>query len=156
MHPPSGGWQDCRLLALGILWAVAGMKLRRRSPDGHATSRQVRETSRKPDEMYSLLERLSPGTRKLEIFARQHNCQPGWVSLGNQVLPSLANDFLPLKRLGRQILLLSKKSQEFRYTPTCARCPVWQLKKQTRASKCIAALSVCLCIKARQKEVPRA
>eukprot|EP00983_Pelagomonas_calceolata_P126218 1161282-Pelagomonas_calceolata.AAC.19 len=27
---------------------------------------EVRETSRKPDEMYSLLERLSPGTRKLE------------------------------------------------------------------------------------------
>lgn len=26
---------------------------------------QVRETSRKPDELYSLLERLSPGTRKL-------------------------------------------------------------------------------------------
>lgn len=110
--------------------------------------RQVRETSRKPDEMYSLLERLSPGTRKLvrlnpyplhpspwclalvssvppmpapllyqrppahlqrqfvlcvdiacgswivacplsgspqEIFARQHNCQPGWVGLGNQL-----------------------------------------------------------------------
>jgi MT-A70 len=46
---------------------------------------QVRETSRKPDELYSLLERLSPGTRKLEIFARQHNCQPGWVGLGNQL-----------------------------------------------------------------------
>jgi mRNA m6A methyltransferase catalytic subunit len=45
----------------------------------------VRETSRKPDELYSLLERLSPGTRKLEIFARQHNCQPGWVGLGNQL-----------------------------------------------------------------------
>ena len=40
---------------------------------------EVRETSRKPDEMYSLLERLSPGTRKLEIFARSHNCKPGWV-----------------------------------------------------------------------------
>ena len=48
-------------------------------------ARQVRETSRKPDEMYSLLERLSPGTRKLEIFARQHNVKPGWVSLGNQL-----------------------------------------------------------------------
>lgn len=48
-------------------------------------ARQVRETSRKPDELYSLLERLSPGTRKLEIFARQHNCQPGWVGLGNQL-----------------------------------------------------------------------
>ena len=46
---------------------------------------QVRETSRKPDEMYSLLERLSPGTRKLEIFARRHNLQPGWVGLGNQL-----------------------------------------------------------------------
>lgn len=30
---------------------------------------EVRETSRKPDEMYSLLERLSPGTRKLEVRA---------------------------------------------------------------------------------------
>ncbi len=45
----------------------------------------MRETSRKPDELYSLLERLSPGTRKLEIFARQHNCQQGWVGLGNQL-----------------------------------------------------------------------
>ena len=45
----------------------------------------MRETSRKPDEMYPLLERLSPGTRKLEIFARVHNCQPGWVGLGNQL-----------------------------------------------------------------------
>ncbi|GFR47571.1 hypothetical protein Agub_g9297, partial [Astrephomene gubernaculifera] len=46
---------------------------------------EVRETSRKPDEMYSLLERLSPGTRKLEVFARSHNCKPGWVGLGNQL-----------------------------------------------------------------------
>lgn len=46
---------------------------------------EVRETSRKPDEMYPLLERLSPGTRKLEIFARPHNVRPGWVSIGNQL-----------------------------------------------------------------------
>ena len=46
---------------------------------------EVRETSRKPDEMYPLLERLSPGTRKLEIFARPHNVRPGWVSMGNQL-----------------------------------------------------------------------
>eukprot|EP00238_Polyblepharides_amylifera_P000659 CAMPEP_0196572030 /NCGR_PEP_ID=MMETSP1081-20130531/2153_1 /TAXON_ID=36882 /ORGANISM="Pyramimonas amylifera, Strain CCMP720" /LENGTH=342 /DNA_ID=CAMNT_0041889205 /DNA_START=28 /DNA_END=1056 /DNA_ORIENTATION=+ len=46
---------------------------------------EVRETSRKPDEMYSLLERLSPGTRKLELFGRQHNTQPGWITLGNQL-----------------------------------------------------------------------
>lgn len=53
--------------------------------DSSVSGWQVRETSRKPDELYSLLERLSPGTRKLEIFARQHNCQPGWVGLGNQL-----------------------------------------------------------------------
>ena len=46
---------------------------------------EVRETSRKPDEMYPLLERLSPGTRKLELFARMHNLRNGWVSLGNQL-----------------------------------------------------------------------
>jgi len=46
---------------------------------------EVRETSRKPDEMYPLLERLSPGTRKLEIFGRPHNTQAGWITLGNQL-----------------------------------------------------------------------
>ncbi|KAK6162224.1 hypothetical protein DH2020_002065 [Rehmannia glutinosa] len=42
---------------------------------------EVRETSRKPDEMYPLLERISPRTRKLELFARMHNVQAGWLSL---------------------------------------------------------------------------
>jgi mRNA (2'-O-methyladenosine-N6-)-methyltransferase len=46
---------------------------------------EVRETSRKPDEIYGIIERLSPGTRKLEIFGRQHNRQPGWLTLGNQL-----------------------------------------------------------------------
>ncbi len=56
-----------------------------RSRGAAAARAQVRETSRKPDELYPLLERLSPGTRKLEVFARQHNVRPGWVSLGNQL-----------------------------------------------------------------------
>ncbi|KAJ8555477.1 hypothetical protein K7X08_012973 [Anisodus acutangulus] len=46
---------------------------------------EVRETSRKPDEMYLLLERISPRTRKLELFARMHNVHGGWMSLGNQL-----------------------------------------------------------------------
>ncbi|KAK4389857.1 N6-adenosine-methyltransferase MT-A70-like [Sesamum angolense] len=46
---------------------------------------EVRETSRKPDEMYPMLERISPRTRKLELFARMHNVQAGWLSLGNQL-----------------------------------------------------------------------
>lgn len=46
---------------------------------------EVRETSRKPDELYGIIERLCPGGRKLELFARPHNRRPGWLSLGNQL-----------------------------------------------------------------------
>ncbi|KAB7493655.1 N6-adenosine-methyltransferase subunit, partial [Armadillidium nasatum] len=37
---------------------------------------EVRATSHKPDEIYGIIERLSPGTRKLELFGRPHNVQP--------------------------------------------------------------------------------
>lgn len=40
---------------------------------------EVRETSRKPDEAYGLIERMCPGGRKIEIFGRKHNTRPGWV-----------------------------------------------------------------------------
>lgn len=46
---------------------------------------EVRATSHKPDEIYGIIERLSPGTRKLELFGRMHNIQPNWVTLGNQL-----------------------------------------------------------------------
>ena len=40
---------------------------------------EVRETSRKPDEVYGLIERMCPGGRKIEIFGRKHNTRPGYV-----------------------------------------------------------------------------
>ncbi|KAH7916780.1 MT-A70-domain-containing protein [Hygrophoropsis aurantiaca] len=46
---------------------------------------EVRETSRKPDEVYGLIERLCPGGRKIEIFGRRHNVREGWLTLGNQL-----------------------------------------------------------------------
>jgi mRNA (2'-O-methyladenosine-N6-)-methyltransferase len=47
---------------------------------------ETRETSRKPDAIYGIIERLAPGTRKIELFGRRHNTgQPGWVTLGNQL-----------------------------------------------------------------------
>ncbi|ODM95405.1 putative N6-adenosine-methyltransferase MT-A70-like protein [Orchesella cincta] len=46
---------------------------------------EVRATSHKPDEIYGIIERLSPGTRKIELFGRPHNIQPNWVTLGNQL-----------------------------------------------------------------------
>lgn len=60
---------------------------------------EVRATSHKPDEIYGIIERLSPGTRKIELFGRPHNVQPNWITLGNQlngvklVDPDLVNAF---------------------------------------------------------------
>lgn len=63
---------------------------------------EVRATSHKPDEIYGIIERLSPGTRKIELFGRAHNVQPNWITLGNQldgvrlVEPSLIEAFKKL------------------------------------------------------------
>ncbi|KAJ7499166.1 MT-A70-domain-containing protein [Mycena latifolia] len=48
---------------------------------------EVRETSRKPDEVYGMIERMCPGGRKIEIFGRKHNTRAGWITLGNQLGP---------------------------------------------------------------------
>jgi N6-adenosine-specific RNA methylase IME4 len=41
-----------------------------------------REHSRKPDEVYELIERMYPELPKIELFAR--NSRPGWDAWGNQ------------------------------------------------------------------------
>lgn len=56
-----------------------------RGLDSDVLVAEVRATSHKPDEIYGIIERLSPGTRKLELFGRPHNAQPNWITLGNQL-----------------------------------------------------------------------
>lgn len=48
-----------------------------RGTDTDVVVSEVRETSRKPDEVYGMIERICPGGRKLEIFGRKHNTRPG-------------------------------------------------------------------------------
>ncbi|KAH3760082.1 N6-adenosine-methyltransferase 70 kDa subunit [Pelomyxa schiedti] len=62
---------------------------------------EVRETSRKPDELYDMIERLSPNTRKVELFGRQHNVRPGWLTLGNQLDGTFLYDHDLQDRLGQ-------------------------------------------------------
>lgn len=46
----------------------------------------TRETSRKPDELYGIAERMvGPHARKLELFGRDHNIRSGWFTVGNQL-----------------------------------------------------------------------
>ena len=42
----------------------------------------VRESGRKPDELYDIIEQLVPGGIYVEIFARIHNLRSGWYSVG--------------------------------------------------------------------------
>ncbi|KAG2186817.1 hypothetical protein INT44_003043 [Umbelopsis vinacea] len=46
---------------------------------------EVRETSRKPDELYDI---INQKLRFTEMFGREHNLQPGWLTLGNQLKDS--------------------------------------------------------------------
>ncbi|SCU87801.1 LAMI_0D07536g1_1 [Lachancea mirantina] len=46
----------------------------------------ARETSRKPDELYGMIERVvGPHARKLELFGRDHNTRAGWMTIGDQL-----------------------------------------------------------------------
>jgi len=63
-----------------------------RGMDSDVIVAEVRATSHKPDEIYGIIERLSPGTRKIELFGRPHNVQPNWVTLGNQLDGVLIHD----------------------------------------------------------------
>lgn len=47
----------------------------------------VRDHSHKPDEQYGKVERLYPGMKYLELFARRRH--PGWDAFGNQVVDSI-------------------------------------------------------------------
>ncbi|WLF77182.1 methyltransferase [Lodderomyces elongisporus] len=54
--------------------------------DTDVVASNTRETSRKPDELYEIIERMvGKHARKLEIFGRMHNTRPGWLTIGSQL-----------------------------------------------------------------------
>jgi len=64
---------------------------------------EVRETSRKPDELYDIIDRMIPngvkiGNLLLELFARGHNRRYNWISLGNQLPGTYICDEKIIKR----------------------------------------------------------
>ena len=67
-HWLNHGKEHCLIAAKGKPAALA--QKTGRLLDCDVIVSEVRETSRKPDEIYGLIERLSPGTRKLELFGR--------------------------------------------------------------------------------------
>ena len=47
----------------------------------------TQKKSQKPEQLYHIIERMFPGSRRVELFARNHNIRRGWLSLGNQLGP---------------------------------------------------------------------
>jgi hypothetical protein len=45
----------------------------------------VRGKSQKPEEIYEIIDKMMPGAKKIELFARNNNLKEGWLSLGNQL-----------------------------------------------------------------------
>ena len=45
----------------------------------------MRNKSQKPNEMYEIIEKMMPGSKKIELFARNNNLREGWLSIGNQI-----------------------------------------------------------------------
>ena len=61
----------------------------------------VRETSRKPDELYEMVERMVGGDKYcLELFGRSHNLRNSWITIGNQLNGNRISDDILRDRLG--------------------------------------------------------
>ena len=63
---------DCDVLGE---FSLNEKKFQKLDKNSFFTVAEVRDTSHKPDEIYGIIERLSPGSRKLELFGRMHNVQ---------------------------------------------------------------------------------
>ncbi|CCF57286.1 hypothetical protein KAFR_0C02930 [Kazachstania africana CBS 2517] len=73
----------------------------------------TRETSRKPDELYEIIERLvGPHARKLEIFGRDHNIRPGWFTIGNQLTGTCIHELDVKRKYDKFIEVSSKQKQQ--------------------------------------------
>jgi mRNA (2'-O-methyladenosine-N6-)-methyltransferase len=72
----------------------------RRSTDGHfihanvdtdviITEMPEYASTRKPEEMYEIIERFCLGRRRLELFGEDHNIRPGWLTLGSSLTTTI-------------------------------------------------------------------
>eukprot|EP00924_Labyrinthula_sp_SR-Ha-C_P002557 snap_masked-scaffold_83-processed-gene-0.35-mRNA-1 protein AED:0.49 eAED:0.49 QI:0/0/0/0.5/1/1/2/0/2407 len=69
-----------------LIIGIKGLNVKLRTQVGNdIVEGAVREPFRKPDAVYTLLEKMYPEARKLELFARHWNVRENWVSVGNEV-----------------------------------------------------------------------
>ena len=42
-------------------------------------------STKKPEDMYRIIEHFALGKRRLELFGEDHNIRPGWLTLGKDL-----------------------------------------------------------------------
>lgn len=45
----------------------------------------VKDKAEKPDQLYAIIDLMMPGSKRVELFARNHSLKEGWLLLGNQL-----------------------------------------------------------------------
>lgn len=75
-------------------------------------SQRKREHSRKPDEIYDLVEECSPGPY-LELFARHP--REGWAQWGNEDVEDLSSYPVSNQKKEQQMVMLEKKNKKQKY-----------------------------------------
>lgn len=74
----------------------------RRTTDGHLIHANIDTdiiiseepptgSTKKPEELYQVIERFAQGRRRLELFGEDHNIRPGWVTVGTHLTSSNFN-----------------------------------------------------------------
>jgi len=74
--------------------------------------KRKREHSRKPDEIYELIEACSPGPY-LELFARHP--RKGWTQWGNEEVEDVSTYPLKYRQNQQQMILLNEKKRKYLY-----------------------------------------
>lgn len=74
--------------------------------------KRKREHSRKPDEIYNLIEECSPGPH-LELFARHP--RKGWAQWGNEEVEDLSSYPVRNRKREQQMVMLEKKTKKQKY-----------------------------------------
>jgi hypothetical protein len=55
-------------------------------------------STKKPEDMYRIIEHFALGRRRLELFGEDHNIRPGWLTLGKGLSTSNFNKEVWSKR----------------------------------------------------------
>ena len=74
----------------------------------------IKKNCQKPKQLYTIIDLMMPGSKKVEIFAKNNNLKSGWLSMGNE----LGERFLDSNKFS--CAKCSKEIQEKRYKDLCS------------------------------------